>query len=198
MPKRHTIDKLPSELREQIRAYLKEPRGVGEFTDAVNALLEEEGLDERVSKSSAHRYMQTYAKLGERLRQSQELAETFAADLGGLAEDKRIRYLASLVQELAFEFIGDHFKRGEDDESLVQTPKNLAALGRLARDLAGTLKDTANLEILLRDRRAREAAAKLDAAVEDAVASGEKGLSAERVAQLRRDFLGVRKTDLPA
>ena len=157
MPKVHTIDRLPAALREAIRSLLKEPQGVNQFTEAVNALLEEEGLQERVSRSSAHRYMQTYAKLGERLRQSQELAETFAADLGGLAEDKRVRYLASLVQELAFEFIGHHFESSDGDESKPQTPKNLAALGRLTRDLAGTLKDTANLEILLRDRPTRRA-----------------------------------------
>ena len=196
MPKRHTIDKLPSELREQIGAYLKETRSVEEFTELVNELLAEQGSDERVSRSSAHRYMQRHERLGARLRQSQELANSFAKNMGDFSETKRVRYLASLVQELAFEKIGEAFEQSDQSGRASQSPKSLASLGQFVRHIGAFYKDVFVVEE--RRRAAREMAEQLDAAVEEAAATGEKGLSAERVAQLRRDFLGVRKTDPPA
>lgn len=193
MPKRSTIDKLPSELREQIGAYLKETRSVDEFTELVNELLEEQGSDERVSRSSAHRYMQQQERLGARLRQSQELANSFAKNMGDLSETKRVRYLASLVQELAFEKIGEAFEQSDKSGNASQSPKSLAALGQFTRHMGAFYKDVMAVEE--RARAAREMAEQLDAAVEEAAASGEKGLSLETVAAIKEKVLGVRAVE---
>ncbi|WP_119167101.1 phage protein Gp27 family protein [Algihabitans albus] len=181
MPKRSTIDKLPSELREQIGAYLKETRSVDEFAELVNELLEEQGSDERVSRSSAHRYMQRHERLGARLRQSQELAQRFGDDLKGLADDKRIRYLASLVQELAYGYIDQRL----EDGAAAEDPKALAALGRLTRDLGAALKDSAGLEIQLRDHARAEI---VEEVVRKAIVAAEAG-AAKAGVQLGREAL---------
>lgn len=168
MPKRHTIDLLPTEIRNQVRELVKDQQGVEDFAAAINEILEEEGLDVRVSRSSAHRYMQRNAKLGERLRQSQELADTFAGDLKGMADDKRVRYLASLVQELAYDYVGDAFERADQLGAASETAKSLQSLGKLTRDLAATFKDSAALRDQLR-------AEIVDDVVKRAVAAAETG-----------------------
>ena len=70
-----SIDRLPADILEQLQELLRDPRVTQlEATARINEILEDEGHEERVSKSAVNRYDMEMRKVGEKLRQSREVA----------------------------------------------------------------------------------------------------------------------------
>ena len=111
------------------------------------------------------------------------LAEAVGPDM---AAGKMGRMLVEIFQKIVFDFL---VRQTRSEEPL--DPQSFMMLGRAIRDAVGALKINADQAVALKKEAAREHALKLDAALDEAKAAGEKGLSAERVAQLRREFLGA-------
>lgn len=185
-----SIDRLPKEVREKIG----ELRSSGRTIDEIMAKLAELNVD--VSRTALGRHVKKLGVVADRALRSRHMAEALASKLRDAPENEVVQLNIELMHGILFEMVSG----GEDGEAVTYDPKQLRELSGTLRDL--TVAEKTSVERFIKateaaekaaEKRAREEAAKtLDAATKAAVAAGEKGLSEERLAQLRRDFLGVR------
>jgi hypothetical protein len=185
-----TSKQLPPPLKKLVDRLISEDRTTqGEILALVNVKLEERGAD-LISRSALSRYATTMRAAGEKIRMRREIAAQWRRDMEDAPEGDVGRLLQETVCLVASD-TADSLANG----AAPSPPKEVMALARAVRDLQQAASLSAATEIKIREKAekdAREAAAKkLDGALRQAAAEGERGLSAERVAQLRRDFLGV-------
>lgn len=177
MSRRSSIEELPPEIREAINAAIREGATIDEIVIEIRAMGGE------ASRSAVGRYKKKAEEVGARLQQARQVADIWVEKIGHEPEGKMGRMAIELVRTLAFNAAMDA-NAGEMDVGAEET----MLLAKALQHLASARKTDFDTHMRIR----RELADQLDAAVTEAEAAGEKGLSAERVAQLRRDFLGVR------
>ncbi len=189
MPRPSSIDRLPTDIREKLQALLRDPRVTQlEATRRINAILEEEGRPERVSKSSVNRYAQRMEQVGERLRQSREVAEMWIAKLGAAPQGKLGHLVNEILRTFAFDLslqLQDGLS-AMDSEAMPGAVKMLKELSIAIHRLEQAAGENVKREAEIREHARREAA---DAA-EKVARQG--GLSADSVQAIRRAILGVR------
>lgn len=189
MPPRHQIDRLPSDLRTSIDRYLgKENRSVDEFTTFLAELLAPHEIS--VSRSSAHRYMVSKEESAEILRQTREMTAALAQEMSDSKQQGQLgRMLVEMARSLVHDMLVTYHRKGETPD-----PKELAMIGKGLAEMARAARLDQDFEKRVEDeRKTIEAEANRKAADSMEKVATEAGLSAERVAQIRRDFLGVRE-----
>lgn len=190
-----TVDLLPAGVRKQLQAMLDNPRITQlQAVYRVNAILAElraagdpEVLDpacpEQVSKSAVNRYDLQMRDVGERLRQSREVADRWINTLGAAPQGQVGNLINEILRTLSFD-VTLFMQQGALDEETAP-----AVVGML-KDLALTsmrLEKAANLNVE-REREIRQQA--LEAAA-DAVSetAREAGVTPDTIARIRRDVL---------
>jgi hypothetical protein len=171
MPRKHTIKYLDSDTRKRIDDFLAaEGRSVDEFAEFLR---DEIGLD--ISRSSAHRYQQSFEKVAHRMRESREMAEAMCQELGPAAQQGRT---GELIRELGQNLVFDHLiRRQETGET--GNPKDLLAIMKSISELATAQKTDTDRIAKIREeerKRAREEVQAEAAAQAQAVAD-RQGLS---------------------
>lgn len=189
MPPRHQIDRLPSDLRTSIDRYLgKENRSVDEFTTFLAELLAPHEIS--VSRSSAHRYMVSKEEGAEMLRQSREITAALAQEMSdSKLQGQQGRMLVEMARTLVHDMLLTFRRDGKTPDA-----KEFALIGKGLAEMARAARLDQDFEKRVEDERKKiEAEANRKAADSMEKVATEAGLSAERVAQIRRDFLGVRE-----
>ncbi len=158
-------------IREAVDAAIREGRAT--IADIV-ALIRE--LGGSASKSAVGRYKQQAESQMQRYREAQEVAKVWIGKLQADPEGDVGRLLAEMLRTTAFQTLGD-MESG--------TPQDVMFLAKALKDLAGADKLTADRILLVRREAAKEAAEKVT------TVGKAKGLSAETVAELRKEILGV-------
>lgn len=177
-----SIDMLPEDIREKLHELLRDPRVTQlDATARINAILAEEGHEDRLSKSAINRYAVKMEEVGKRLRQSREVAGMWINKLGAEPQGKVGHLLNEMVRTLAFEAVLD-FSEGDDKASPKMIKDLATAIHRLERAASENVKRDEEIR-----RQARAEAANV---AEKVAKSG--GLSAESVQELRRAILGVK------
>lgn len=190
MPRKSTVTALlpPAELRD-----LNEMIGSGRYTlDGLVEWLAERGYT--LSRSALHRHGVDVRKVAEKLQQSREVTQALVAELGdAAAQGKQGRLLVEMARSIVFDLLMK-LQTAEGDAPAL-TPMDVAMLGKGLAELGRALRFDQDFETKIREQVEKEtraeAAKKLDGAIKEAAVAGEKGLSAERAAQLRRDILGM-------
>lgn len=166
-------DQLAARDRTQLDIY-------AEFKAKLIALQGETGIGFDIPSFSAfNRYSVRLAQMTRRLEQTREIAATISERFDAEASDDLTLIAAEAIKTLIFEVLQD---RGEGGIST-----------KGAMELANALRAATAAQSVSTARRQKveaEFAEKADQAI--TTVAREAGLSAERVAQLRRDFLGVR------
>jgi len=176
--RRSSITLLDPRIKQEIDVLLTS----GRFTlDDILERLKELG-EETVSRSSLHRYASKFDAVSAQLKQTREMAAAFAQEMGAIQDTDGHKVIAQMMQALLM-------RHGMDAMSEENAPgaKELAQLSKAIRD---QIASSAQREKL---RKEIEAEANRKAADSMEKVATEAGLSAERVAQIRRDFLGVRE-----
>lgn len=154
-----------------------------EFRNKLIALQGEQGLAFDVPAfSSFHRHSVRQATLARRLEETRAVSSSLAARLDGVENEDLTIMVVESLKTLVFEILQDRGEAG-------MKPKEAMELARAMQTLVATSK------LSLGQRAAFEAAleARTDEALEKVTAvAGEAGISKERIAQIRREFLGVR------
>jgi len=173
------IDRLPGEVREAIGRL----RERGHTIDEILAHLRTLGVD-TISRTGLGEHVQKLDAIGERIRQSRELARALIEKYGEGDEDKLARANIELMHDFVFR-LQTAVVDGEpvelstlDAQRLSATLRNLQTSARADIDLAKARKAWA-----------AEQALKLDQAVEQVAAR--RGLSREAVTDLKAEFLGI-------
>lgn len=151
-----------------------------EFKNKLIALQGETGLGFDIPSFSAfNRQAMRLAQMTRRLEQTREIAATISERFDAAASDDLTLIAAEAIKTLVFEVLQDGGEGGI-------SPKG-------AMELANALRAATAAQSVSTTRRLKveaEFADKAEQAIE--TVAKEAGLSQERVAQLRRDFLGIR------
>lgn len=174
--------RIETELSEDDLGEFRRLLATGRLTiDALTLWLEGRGYE--ISRSSVHRYAQSFEEVAARLRESREMAEAMVRELGPEATDgKQGRLLVEMFRTL----VNDHLMRRLRGEDSALDPQQFMFLAKALKDAAGAARLDQDFEIKLRAQVLKEVSDKLSAAERSAKAAGEKGLSPARIDELRR------------
>lgn len=176
-----SIDRLPEDVRQKLYELLRDPRVTQlDATAKINEILEAEGHPERVSKSAVNRLSVKMDKVGEKLRQSREMAQMWIGKLGAEPEGNVGRLVNEIIKDLAFN-TAIHLR--EDEEP---------AAPKLIRDLAIAVKELekAASENVKREKEITQKALK-DAAETAVKTAKQAGVSQDTIDIIRRDVLRI-------
>jgi hypothetical protein len=180
------INLLPQEIREQLHAFIRS----GDMTqkdirEAVNQMIEEAGLpeDAKISRTGFNRYAQRFESIGERIRQSREVAEVWISKLGQTPTSDVGKLLQEFVRTMTFDtsmrMMDDSAEEGADPIS----PKALAQLALVVQRIEQASMSSLKVE---KEIRASFAAEVADQAEKIAIKAG---VSAETAQAIKDDIL---------
>jgi hypothetical protein len=176
MPRKGTVDRLGPEVRDAIGRLLDQ----GRTLDDILAHLE--GMSVEISRSALGRYTQRIAAAGEKVRQSQVISEAVIRRFGDGPENKAARLNIQLLQTAVFDLLMKD-ETEADAETALKLSKALSNLATASRADADLVERA--------ERRAAERATKAAATAAEKTGR-EKGLSAETIAAIKANILGVK------
>lgn len=149
--------------------------------DAMVMWLEGKGYG--ISRSSVHRYKSRYDRTAARLRQSREMTQALATELGDAeAQGQQGRVLV----EMARTFVFDMMNALPDDQNL--DPQGIALLGKGLAELARAARLDQDFEAKVAEARAK---ATRSAATTAKTAAKAAGLTDDLARQIEAKILGV-------
>lgn len=164
MARRSTVKKLPREIRGEIDRLIEG----GATLDEIVAHLKTLDLDRTPSRSALGRYAQEINRIGERLRESREVAEAVVKQLGQEPENR----LTRLNIELAHATVLKLLSSSGDGEPVELSPMDAHFVARTIKDLSAAAKTDADHILRLRREIEAEQARKLAALAKDAETPG--------------------------
>ncbi|ALG75059.1 hypothetical protein VY88_26365 [Azospirillum thiophilum] len=179
---RSTLDRLPKEIREELGRLREDGWTIDELLSKLQELRIAGRIDLDVSRSAVGRYVQTMDKVGERLRRSRAMAEGLVRQLGDEPDTRIARLNIEVCQTLIFDLIN-----GEDGEGAKLDPEQVMFLTSSIQKLTSARKTDAELILRLQTEADKRAIAVMEATAK------RKGLSADTIADIKKDFLGIRK-----
>lgn len=182
-----SIDRLPPDILERLQELLCDPRVTQmDATLRINKILEEEGHQDRVSKSAVNRYDIEMRKVGEKLRQSREVAEMWIGKLGAAPQGKLGHLVNETLRTLSFDLALKLQDAELTEESLPGVIAQLKALALAAQRLEAS--STLNVK---REAEIRKQALEKAADVVEETAT-QRGYSVEEARFWREKVLGVK------
>lgn len=126
------VDLLPEDIRTTLNVFIRSGNMTQkDILEAVNQMVDEAGLGEeaKLSRTGFNRYAKRMEDMGQRLRQSREVAEVWVSKLGEAPMSDVGKLLQEFVRTMAFETSMKMMEAAEGEEGEVISPK---ALGQLA------------------------------------------------------------------
>lgn len=189
MSRPSSIDLLPTDVREALHEWLRDPAITQTVaTERLHDLLDDIGWDQdKPSRHSVNRYDMRMRDVGDRLRQSRQVAEMWIAKLGAGPQGQVGHLVNEILRTLAFD-LSMTMQQGEISQEeapeVAKMLKNMAiAMERLERAASENVK---------REEEIRKKVQK-DAADAAEKVSKSSGMSDDTVQEIRRAILGVRK-----
>lgn len=182
MPAPSKIKQLKPEERAMIDAFLtRENPSVDDFWAFLT-----EDMALEIGRSSAHRYQQDFEKVATRLRESRQMTEALARELGeASSQGKQGRLLVEMARTLVFDMMVK-LQESDDDEL---DPKDVAFLGKGLAELGRALRSDQDFEIKVQEQARKKALE--DAADKIDTLGQEAGMSKETRDEWRRGVLGI-------
>ncbi|EJE4209373.1 DUF3486 family protein [Vibrio parahaemolyticus] len=181
------IELLPEDIRAQLNVLIRS----GDMTqkdirDAVNQMIEEAGLpdDAKLSRTGFNRYAKRMEDMGQRLRQSREVAEVWITKLGEAPTSDVGKLLQEFVRTMAFE-TSMRLMEDADEKQEVIPPKALNQLALVVQRIEQAAMTSHKVEKEIRKAFAEEAADKTEQVAKKA------GLTSETVKMLKAELLGI-------
>jgi hypothetical protein len=180
--RRSKVDLLPSEIKEQLNAMLRDGRlEQTEVLEIVNQKIDNAGLKEaKLSRSGLNRYAARMEQIGSRIREMREVSEVWVSKLGNEPTSDVGKLLQEAVRTLASETSFSLMESGEPVE-----PKALNQLAMVAQRIEAAAMTSHKREKEIRQAFAQEASA----AIDDAAKA--QGLTADSVALIKQQILGL-------
>lgn len=175
-----SIDTLP----EDVRTLLNRRIAAGEFTvDDLTEWLEAEGYPR--SRSAIGRHKVKVDKVAERLKESREMAQALAAEVGeDLVSSKQGRMITEIFRNIVWEQM-----TGRMDDQKDYDPQELFFLAKAIKDVAGANRLDQDYEKKVREQISEEIKKQAADQAETAARSG--GASEDQVAFIRARILGI-------
>ncbi len=182
------VELLPEDIRNTLNVFIRSGNMTQkDILEAVNQMIDDAGLgdDAKLSRTGFNRYAKRMEEMGQRLRQSREVAEVWVSKLGDAPTSDVGKLLQEFVRTMAFETSMKMMEASEGEEGEVISPK---ALGQLA--LVVQRIETAAMSSMKREKEIRAAyAAEAADAVSDEL-RGVDGMSEQLEDRIRGILLG--------
>ncbi|XAG86517.1 DUF3486 family protein [bacterium 19MO03SA05] len=182
------VELLPEEIRNTLNIFIRSGNMTQkDILEAVNQMIDEAGLpdDAKLSRTGFNRYAKRMEDLGQRLRQSREVAEVWVSKLGEAPTSDVGKLLQEFVRTMAFDTSMKMMEQSDGEDGEVISPK---ALGQLA--LVVQRIETAAMSSMKREKEIRAAyAAEAADAVSDEL-RGVDGMSEQLEDRIRGILLG--------
>ncbi|MEX0732854.1 MAG: DUF3486 family protein [Aquisalimonadaceae bacterium] len=190
MSRPSSIERLPDDIREQLQELLRDPRVTQlEVTERINKLLDQTGFDERLSKSAVNRYAVRMNEVGEKLRQSRQVAEMWIAKLGAQPQGQLGNLVNEMLRSMAFDLalkLQEGELTAESMPAVIEMVKELSlSVTRLERASSENVKR----EQVIRKQEREKAAEAAASAAEKSLAG--QGMSREGIDAIKREILGI-------
>lgn len=182
------VELLPEDIRTTLNVFIRSGNMTQkDILEAVNQMIDDAGLgdDAKLSRTGFNRYAKRMEEMGQRLRQSREVAEVWVSKLGDAPTSDVGKLLQEFVRTMAFDTSMKMMEASEGEDGEVISPK---ALGQLA--LVVQRIETASMTSMKREKEIRAAYAAEAAEKTEAVAK-KAGLTAETVKMLKAELLGI-------
>lgn len=182
------VELLPEDIRTTLNVFIRSGNMTQkDILEAVNQMIDDAGLgdDAKLSRTGFNRYAKRMEEMGQRLRQSREVAEVWVSKLGDAPTSDVGKLLQEFVRTMAFDTSMKMMEASEGEDGKVISPK---ALGQLA--LVVQRIETAAMSSMKREKEIRAAYAAEAAEKTEAVAK-KAGLTAETVKMLKAELLGI-------
>ena len=196
MPGISSIDRLPSEVREALHGWLRDPAvSQAEAADRTNAMLDElaaqrprEKRAGRISESAVNRYNRRRRKAAERMRQSRLVADAWIARYGSPPDGPVDHIAVEMLRMVAFDLASRLQDFELDVKSLPGAAETAAKISLMVERLerSGLIALRCDREIKRRD--AEEAAAKAN---DKTKVAKRPPLDSERLREVMREIYGV-------
>lgn len=177
------IDLLPKPIQDALHALLRSKKHTQlDIVDAVNDLIEAEGLDDdlKLSRSGLNRYASRMEGVGARIREARAVSEQWINQLGTTPEGDVSKILIEMVRTIAFDSV---MKMSAEDEPM--HPKLIKDLAIGIEKLEKAASENQKRDFEIRKQMATEAAEAVD------TVAREQGLSPETIAMITNKILGV-------
>ncbi|EOW9436678.1 DUF3486 family protein [Vibrio cholerae] len=182
------VELLPEEIRNTLNVFIRSGNMTQkDILEAVNQMIDDAGLgdDAKLSRTGFNRYAKRMEDMGQRLRQSREVAEVWVSKLGEAPTSDVGKLLQEFVRTMAFETSMKMMEAAEGEDGEVISPK---ALGQLA--LVVQRIETAAMTSMKREKEIRAAfAAEAAEAAEKIVKQA--GISADTATDIKNQILGI-------
>ncbi len=176
-----SIDKLPPAFRDTLNDLLRDPRvSQIEAAEQLNAMLADNDLPERVSKSAVNRYAMRMEEVGAKLRQSREIADMWVGKLGNEPQGKVGKLLNEMIRTMAFDAA---LSMQDGDEP--PDPKLLKELSLSIKHLEDAASVNEKREREIRKQAAESAAETADQALR------RQGMSRDTIQSIKQQILGI-------
>ena len=183
MGRKSSVDRLPKKLRAMLAEMLADPACTqAQIVAAVNAQAGEKVL----SSSGVNRYAQRMKRFTEKNRQAREVAEAYLEHCGADSRNKMGKVINEQIRLAAYDLML------EIDEIKEKPETDATALTDILLKVSKSLREIEQAEKLNAERTAgiRKDALTEAAQVVEATARSD-GLSAETVAKLKKQILGL-------
>lgn len=180
------VDMLPDDIKKRLDQMLRDKRfSQGEILDEVNRLIIESGLDEgaTISKSGLSRHAQKTEAIGQKLRELRESTKALTAELGDKPTGDTTKLILEMGRSQLFKAMQKQLMNPDDDDEVDIGMIKDAMLA--AQRLEATAMKAHQREKDIRKAFAEEAANAVE------VAATQQGLTAEGVAELKKQILGI-------
>ena len=180
------IELLPPEIRQTLNVFIRSGDMMQkDILKAVHEMCDEAGLPEEAkpSKTSFNRYAKRMDEMGQRLRQSREVAEVWASKLGDAPTSDVGKLLQEFVRTMAFET--SMHMMDEADEGNPIPPKALAQLALVIQRIEQASMVSHKVEKEIRAAFAIEVAEQTEKFVKQA------GITNETAQDIKNKILGI-------
>lgn len=163
MGRQSSIDQLPPDILEQLQDLLRDPRVTQlDATRRINAILEEDGREERLTKSAVNRYSVKMEAVGKKLRESREVAEMWIAKVGAAPQGQLGHLVNEMLRTLAFD-VAIKLQDGVlDEESMPGVIEMLKQLSLAVQRLESSATMNVKREKEIRQQAMEQAAAVIE------------------------------------
>lgn len=182
MPRKSTISKLPTRVREKLDALIRD----GHLT--IDELVAEvQAMGGEVKRTAVADYRQRMEVKLARMREAREVAGVWVAKFGEQPDSEMGSLLAQMLHTIAFQTLSQM-----GDGEAAAGPMDLMLLGKALKDLAGAEKTNQELRARIRAEFKAEIAERAKEAEKEIAKVGRKaGLTEEAAAEIRAKVLGI-------
>lgn len=179
-----TVDRLPPEVRDQIAQLRRNGRTLDEILDHLRQ------LDVDVSRSALGRHVKSLAEIGESLRRSETMAKFIVEKFGDDADERVGRANMRILQGSLLELLTAD-RTDDDGQPVILSAGEAKEISLSLQRLVSAQRMDSERQLRLKAEARAEAAREAATAV-DTVAKRVGGLSAETVASIKAEILGIR------